>query len=322
MPPNARRRARGDGERQAPRRAKRGGAASTSGQRVAMTAAVSIERQGTCLGWLGSLAQASTIDASRRKRTPEAGTMLQLAVLQGTATRLLGPVQSGSSGSGRENAAQFRCAGADLRQRGIAVRMEKHVLSAEHSDCPAVDGSPRKRGRAAVPRSCPARAVEGLRPPLPRWVKRVRLPLSPMNLFRTLTMRSLQSRILALFLLLMGIVQGGGFVLINTVGMSAARKTVGEALVAGAHVFNRLLEQDTQRIVQGARLMSADYAFREVISTGDRQTIASVLVNYSKRINAAMMMAIDLDQWVVGDTLHVSLGKPFAFPKLIAQAQD
>ena len=134
--------------------------------------------------------------------------------------------------------------------------------------------------------------------------------------------RSLQTRILALFLLLMVVVQFGGFYLINTVGMAAARKTVADDLIAGARVFDRLLEQDTQRIVQGARLMSADYAFREVISTGDRQTIESVLINYSKRIDAATMMLVDLDQWVVGDTLHVAVGKPFAFPKLIAQAQD
>jgi diguanylate cyclase (GGDEF)-like protein len=135
-------------------------------------------------------------------------------------------------------------------------------------------------------------------------------------------MRSLQSRILALFLLLMVVVQLGGFILINTVGVSAARKTVGEALVAGARVFDRLLEQDTRRIVQGARLMSADYAFREVISTGDRQTIASVLVNYGKRIDASLMMLIGLDHRVLGDTLGVALDKPFLFPNLIAQAEQ
>ena len=143
-----------------------------------------------------------------------------------------------------------------------------------------------------------------------------------MNVLRAMTMRSLQSRILALFLLLMVIVQVGGFVLINTVGMSAARKTVGEALVAGAHVFDRLLEQDTQRIVQGARLMSADYAFREVISTGDRETIASVLVNYGKRIDASLMMVIGLDQRVLSDTLGATIDKPFPFPNLIAQAEQ
>ncbi|HVS55559.1 MAG TPA: EAL domain-containing protein [Casimicrobiaceae bacterium] len=143
-----------------------------------------------------------------------------------------------------------------------------------------------------------------------------------MNVLRAMTMRSLQSRILALFLLLMVIVQVGGFVLINTVGMSAARKTVGQALVAGARVFDRLLEQDTQRIVQGARLMSADYAFREVISTGDRETIASVLVNYGKRIDASLMMVIGLDQRVLSDTLGVAVDKPFPFPNLIAQAEQ
>ena len=143
-----------------------------------------------------------------------------------------------------------------------------------------------------------------------------------MNVFRTVTMRSLQSRILALFLLLMLIVQVGGFVLVNTVGMSVVHKTVGESLVAGSRVFDRLLEQDTQRIVQGARLMSADYAFREVISTGDRQTIASVLVNYGKRIDASLMMLIGLDQRVLGDTLGTAVDKQFPFPGLIAQAEQ
>src|SRR4029077_19356037 len=65
--------------------------------------------------------------------------------------------------------------------------------------------------------------------------------------------RSLQTRIIALFVLLIVLVQVGGFVLINTVGMAAARKTAGDELVAGARVFDRLLEQDTQRLVQGAR---------------------------------------------------------------------
>jgi diguanylate cyclase (GGDEF)-like protein len=143
-----------------------------------------------------------------------------------------------------------------------------------------------------------------------------------MNVLRTMTMRSLQSRILALFLLLIVIVQVGGFVLIYTAGMSAARKTVGQALVAGARVFDRLLEQDTQRIVQGARLMSADYAFREVISTGDRDTIASVLANYGKRIDASLMMVIGLDQRVVSDTLGATVDKPFPFPNLIARAEQ
>ena len=80
--------------------------------------------------------------------------------------------------------------------------------------------------------------------------------------------RTLQSHILALFLVLMVVVQVGGFALINTVGMAAARKSIGEDLVSGALVFDRLLDQDTHRLVQGAHLMSSDYTFREVIASG------------------------------------------------------
>jgi diguanylate cyclase (GGDEF)-like protein len=119
----------------------------------------------------------------------------------------------------------------------------------------------------------------------------------------------------------MVVVQVGGFALINTVGMTASRKSIGEDLVAGALVFDRLLEQDTQRLVQGARLMSADYTFREVIATGDRDTIASVLMKYGRGIDASLMMIVGLDQRVLGDTLDIATGTPFAFPELIAEAE-
>ncbi len=116
-------------------------------------------------------------------------------------------------------------------------------------------------------------------------------------------------------------VQVGGFVLTNTVGMAAARKSIGEDLVAGALVFNRLLDEDTHRLVQGAHLMSSDYTFREVIASGDRDTIASVLMKYGRRIDASLMMIVGLDQRVLGDTLNMAIDKPFAFPDLIAEAE-
>ncbi|MGH8851819.1 MAG: putative bifunctional diguanylate cyclase/phosphodiesterase [Casimicrobiaceae bacterium] len=142
-----------------------------------------------------------------------------------------------------------------------------------------------------------------------------------LNKLRALPMRSLQTRILALFLLLIFFVQVGGFLLINTVGGKAARSTVGGEVAAGARVFDRLLEQDAQRLVQGARLMAADYAFREVIATGDHDTIESVLMNYGKRIEAPLVMIVGLDQTVLGDTLDSGAGKPFALPRLLEHAE-
>jgi len=132
---------------------------------------------------------------------------------------------------------------------------------------------------------------------------------------------SLQTRILLLFVLLTVGVQTVGFVVINTVGTATARNTANEELTAGARVFSRLLEQDTHRLVQGARLLSADYAFREVIGTGDADTINSVLVNHGKRIDADVMMLIGLDQRVTADALGDATGQVFPFRPLLDQAQ-
>jgi len=132
---------------------------------------------------------------------------------------------------------------------------------------------------------------------------------------------SLQTRILAFFLLLMIAVQVGGFVLINTVGITAARKTVGDELVGGARVIDLLLDQDAQRLVQGARLLSADYAFRGAIATGDADTIRSALANHGKRIDADVMILVGLDQRVLADTLDASTGQPFLFPALLESAE-
>ena len=110
------------------------------------------------------------------------------------------------------------------------------------------------------------------------------------------------------------VVQLGAIVLINTVGVGAARKTLGEELVRGARVFDRLKEQDTERLVQGARLLSADYAFRDAVSSGDSGTIASVLWNHSKRIDADFMMLVGLDGRVIADTSAMVGASLFHFP--------
>ena len=132
--------------------------------------------------------------------------------------------------------------------------------------------------------------------------------------------RTLQSHILALFLVLMVAVQVGGFVLINTMGMSAARRSIGEDLVGGTLVFYRVLYEETQRLEQGAVLMASDYTFREVIASGDRDTIASVLAKYGRKLDASLLMIVGLDDRVLGDTLDRSDAARFAFPELIAEA--
>jgi diguanylate cyclase (GGDEF)-like protein len=135
-------------------------------------------------------------------------------------------------------------------------------------------------------------------------------------------MRSLQWRIVGVFVVLVLAMQGLGFVLISTAGVAGARKTVADELGTGERVFLRLMDQSAQRLVQGARVLSGDFAFREAIATGDRETIVSVLRNHGDRIDASYMTLIGLDREVVADTLDRDVeGQRFPYPRLIAQAE-
>jgi diguanylate cyclase (GGDEF)-like protein len=134
--------------------------------------------------------------------------------------------------------------------------------------------------------------------------------------------RSLQSRIVALFVLLMLAVQLIAFFLIDSVGVGVARKTVAADVIASARVFDRELAQETQRLLQGAKLLSADYAFREAVTSGDRATLTSVLANHGRRIDAALMMLIGLDKRVMASTLDSAADRRFDYPKLLEQAES
>src|SRR5665213_1990942 len=139
--------------------------------------------------------------------------------------------------------------------------------------------------------------------------------------FPSIPLRSLQARTFALFLLLVVVVQVGGFMLIKTAGLTAAHRSVGAEIAAGERVFDRFLRQDTEHLVQGARLLTADYAFREAVATQDRATLASVLANHGKRIDAALTMLVGLCQRVIAGSAGSESGQRFEFAELLDKAE-
>ncbi len=114
---------------------------------------------------------------------------------------------------------------------------------------------------------------------------------------------SLQSRIVLFFVLLMLAVQLVALWATNTVTVSHARETLGESLVTGERVFERVLEQNRGQLGQAARVLAADFAFREAVASRDRETIESALVNHGGRIDASLTALIGLDRRIIADTL-------------------
>jgi len=135
--------------------------------------------------------------------------------------------------------------------------------------------------------------------------------------------RSLKWRIAAWTALILLSVQIGGLLLFAQIGRASALAEVGIQLETGNRVFARLVEQRSAQLAQAARVLAADYGFREALLTRDRATIESALDNHGSRIGATLMLLVGLDGRVIGahpprsDTLELG-----TVPKLIDAARQ
>jgi diguanylate cyclase (GGDEF)-like protein len=141
-----------------------------------------------------------------------------------------------------------------------------------------------------------------------------------MRALPSFSIRSLRSRILASVLALIAAIQVGGYLLIHYAGAAAVRQTVGTDVQAGAHAFDRLLDLDTQRLVEGTRLLAVDAVFRESITAGDRNALTTMLAKQGKRMGAAVTMLVGVDHRVVAGTLEPEIGRRVGYGKLLDRA--
>ncbi len=74
---------------------------------------------------------------------------------------------------------------------------------------------------------------------------------------------------IVLFVALAAIVQVASFVLLNTTNSSMASAKIESELDVGQRVFQRLLDQNAQRLSQAAQVLAADFGFREAVATHD-----------------------------------------------------
>jgi diguanylate cyclase (GGDEF)-like protein len=103
----------------------------------------------------------------------------------------------------------------------------------------------------------------------------------------------LTSRIVALSLLLLLLVQAAVFSVVRISIEQSAQRQVEQELVVGERVWRRLLDQNAQTLRKGAELLAADYGFREAVNSQDDATIRSVLENHGARIGATVTALLD-----------------------------
>jgi adenylate cyclase len=131
----------------------------------------------------------------------------------------------------------------------------------------------------------------------------------------------LQNRIVVFFVVLLMAVQLASFLAIRYAIERTAQNSLRDEMRVGARVFKRLLDQNSQQLVEATSVLTYDFGFREAIATRDRGTIASALRNHAGRIKASGMSVIDLEGRYVADTHDdANAGKPFPHPDLVKRA--
>ena len=91
---------------------------------------------------------------------------------------------------------------------------------------------------------------------------------------------------------------------------SNAQRAVREEMAASGTVFDRIWALRTQRLHDGAELLSRDFGFRAAVATHDRPTVESAVANLRQRLGLDLAFTIGVDGEVVGmDPARLDLEK-------------
>jgi diguanylate cyclase (GGDEF)-like protein len=113
--------------------------------------------------------------------------------------------------------------------------------------------------------------------------------------------RSLQARIVMVFLVLLLTVQVAGYVLIENAITGNARRHAQNELAVGARVFHRLLAQSGQRLTQAGEALAGDFALREAVATRDLAAIGAILRRLPDRAGADLALLVAPNGQLLGD---------------------
>ncbi|WP_454759237.1 putative bifunctional diguanylate cyclase/phosphodiesterase [Caulobacter segnis] len=91
---------------------------------------------------------------------------------------------------------------------------------------------------------------------------------------------------------------------------SNAQRAVREEMAASGTVFDRIWTLRTQRLHDGAELLSRDFGFRAAVATHDRPTVESAVANLRQRLGLDLAFTVGVDGEVVGmDPARLDLEK-------------
>lgn len=72
------------------------------------------------------------------------------------------------------------------------------------------------------------------------------------------------------------------------------QQQIAQNIITAENILRQYIRSTENNLVNSARVLTADFGFKQAVSSGDKDTIASVLANHGARINADLMLLTDL----------------------------
>jgi diguanylate cyclase (GGDEF)-like protein len=116
-----------------------------------------------------------------------------------------------------------------------------------------------------------------------------------LNLSKTVAGWGLGTKFVVFSLALLLLVQVAVYSVVRTSVNSNVRAQLAQELAIGDKVWWRLLDQNAQKLRQGAAVLAADFGFRSALSSGDTETLRSALENSGARIGAPVTALLNPD---------------------------
>ncbi len=136
-----------------------------------------------------------------------------------------------------------------------------------------------------------------------------------------LRLRLVRTRIVVFFVVLLVLVQGAAFLLVNAANSDNARSVIDKELATGERILRRSLDNDRARLTQAARVLALDSSIREAIATHDANTVASALRVHGALVRADLIELVTSDSQVITGSLGPdTAGARFPYADLIARA--
>tara|TARA_R110001606_G_scaffold399222_2_gene582448 strand:- start:104313 stop:106631 length:2319 start_codon:yes stop_codon:yes gene_type:complete len=81
------------------------------------------------------------------------------------------------------------------------------------------------------------------------------------------------------------------------------KKQLTESINNAQNVFKQYTKEKEKILTTAARVLTADFGFKQAVTTKDEETIASVLLNHGQRIDADLMLLTDLKGQLISSSL-------------------